>query len=256
MKKKNKENVKQIKDIFKKNFEVKYFIDGAGTDFGMCWMHKDDDHYLCHDIDDIIYNNYNFLLKYKINDLISHSLGKSDDGKYYGWSHRAIYGFEIGDKVKKGDSNYYPDNKENFEESMLDWVSHDVGVDDEYGTNCIIKSITKDTPNPDGYYTYSENGVEVTAQPCIPVDPLPEENPIETDPKTVQIEEIYHDPDPKILGINIITRTDFFGKQEGREAYNRNHWYEYPETYGKGTYTINTDEEAKQAAMDFASSVS
>ena len=32
------------------------------------------------------------------------SIGKSTkDGKWYGWSHRAIYGFKIGDKVKKGD---------------------------------------------------------------------------------------------------------------------------------------------------------
>ena len=32
------------------------------------------------------------------------SIGKSTkDGKWYGWSHRAIYGFQIGDKVKNGD---------------------------------------------------------------------------------------------------------------------------------------------------------
>ena len=32
------------------------------------------------------------------------SVGKSTrDGKWYGWSHRAMYGFKIGDKVKKGD---------------------------------------------------------------------------------------------------------------------------------------------------------
>ena len=32
------------------------------------------------------------------------SIGKSIlDGKWYGWSHRAIYGFEIGDVVKEGD---------------------------------------------------------------------------------------------------------------------------------------------------------
>lgn len=32
------------------------------------------------------------------------SIGKSEkDGKWYGWSHRAIYGFQIGDTVKKGD---------------------------------------------------------------------------------------------------------------------------------------------------------
>lgn len=32
------------------------------------------------------------------------SIGKSEkDGKWYGWSHRAIYGFKVGDKVEKGD---------------------------------------------------------------------------------------------------------------------------------------------------------
>jgi hypothetical protein len=28
------------------------------------------------------------------------------DGKWYGWSHRAIYGFMIGSKCKKGDCHY------------------------------------------------------------------------------------------------------------------------------------------------------
>jgi len=32
------------------------------------------------------------------------SIGKSvKDGKWYGWSHRAIHGFQIGDEVKEGD---------------------------------------------------------------------------------------------------------------------------------------------------------
>ena len=32
------------------------------------------------------------------------SIGKSfKDGKWYGWSHRAIYGFSVGDEVKEGD---------------------------------------------------------------------------------------------------------------------------------------------------------
>ena len=30
------------------------------------------------------------------------------DGKWYGWSHRAIYGFKIGSKCKIGDSHYTP----------------------------------------------------------------------------------------------------------------------------------------------------
>jgi len=32
------------------------------------------------------------------------SIGKSlKDGKWYGWSHRAIFGFQVGDVVKEGD---------------------------------------------------------------------------------------------------------------------------------------------------------
>jgi len=247
MKKKREENIQQIKSIFEKNFEIMHHKDEYGTDFGMCWMHKRDNHYLCVDNDDIIHDTYNFLLKYQINDLITHALGKSDDGKYYGWSHRAIYGFKIGDSVQKGDSGYCPDNKENFESSMINWVSHDVGVDDEYGINCIIKSINKDVPNPERYYTYADKGTDINDAPDAPDGTL-------TEPSA--LEETYHDPDPTILGINIITRIDFFGKQEGRKAYDINHWYEYPEAYGKGGYTINTDDEAKQAAIDFASSVS
>jgi len=41
------------------------------------------------------------------------NFGKSEkDGKWYGWSHRAIYGFGIGDKVKRGDcvANHLPVN--------------------------------------------------------------------------------------------------------------------------------------------------
>lgn len=37
-------------------------------------------------------------------DHVAQSFGKSDaDGKWYGWSHRAVYGFGVGDEVK-GDS--------------------------------------------------------------------------------------------------------------------------------------------------------
>lgn len=34
------------------------------------------------------------------------------DGKYYGWSHRAIFGFKIGSKCKKGDCHYLPEKGE------------------------------------------------------------------------------------------------------------------------------------------------
>lgn len=37
---------------------------------------------------------------------IDNCYGKGSDGKWYGWSHRAVYGFGIGDTVKKGDVAY------------------------------------------------------------------------------------------------------------------------------------------------------
>jgi len=39
--------------------------------------------------------------------------GKGYDGKFYGWSHRAIYGYGVGDLVKPGDiGNKYQYSKE------------------------------------------------------------------------------------------------------------------------------------------------
>ena len=38
--------------------------------------------------------------------------------KWYGWSHRAIYGFKVGSTVKKGSCAYEPSNKEEFVESI------------------------------------------------------------------------------------------------------------------------------------------
>jgi len=37
------------------------------------------------------------------------SIGYSvKDGKWYGWSHRALYGFQIGSTCRKGDCHYLP----------------------------------------------------------------------------------------------------------------------------------------------------
>lgn len=43
----------------------------------------------------------------------------SKDGKWYGWSHRAIFGFGIGSKVKKGDCSYTPTD---MEDARLDAI--------------------------------------------------------------------------------------------------------------------------------------
>lgn len=54
-------------------------------------------------------------------------IGKSEiDGKWYGWSHRAIYGFEVGSQVKKGDCAYLPSNREEYIETLKDWYTDDM----------------------------------------------------------------------------------------------------------------------------------
>lgn len=63
--------------------------------------------------------------------------------KWYGWSHRAIYGFGIGDSVKPGDCAYMPSDAEDFRADCLrfwetehhaeTWVIEDRGPDGEAG---------------------------------------------------------------------------------------------------------------------------
>lgn len=42
------------------------------------------------------------------------------DGKWYGWSHRAIHGFKVGDKVKYGDCGYVPEDADGFIHDLLE----------------------------------------------------------------------------------------------------------------------------------------
>lgn len=60
--------------------------------------------------------------------------------KWYGWSHRAIYGYGIGNSVRKGDCAYNPDTKEAFIESLRAW--HDDGFTE--------KEDIRITPTPTG----------------------------------------------------------------------------------------------------------
>jgi hypothetical protein len=49
--------------------------------------------------------------------------------KWYGWSHRAIYGFGIGSTVKKGDCGYAPANREDYIEGLRRWYSDRLDVE-------------------------------------------------------------------------------------------------------------------------------
>jgi hypothetical protein len=71
--------------------------------------------------------------------------------KWYGWSHRAIYGFGVGSTVKRGDCVYVPSNRQEYIQSLKDWY-----FDDELYKNVSIK-INRDNIQL-SYEIHSVNG--------------------------------------------------------------------------------------------------
>lgn len=119
------------------------------------------------------------------------------ENKWYGWSHRAIFGFTIGSEVKFGDCAFIASNKEEYEKSSLKFWA---GEDEEYISNGHIENKT-------------EEGFTVTADYSNDV------------------------PNESLRGTKYTHRC------------------EYPEKYGKGEWTAETIDDAKQMAIDFANSV-
>lgn len=93
----------------------------------------------------------------EITEELTHGVGFSPkENKWYGWSHRAIYGFEIGSTCKKGDCHYVPSTIEDQEEDAIRfWQDEDhlnvrcEGIKEESGEKFfVIKwEYTDDIPN-------------------------------------------------------------------------------------------------------------
>ena len=85
----------------------------------------------------------------------SANIGYSESGrKWYGWSHRAIYGFSVGSSVKKGDCAYRAKNiQDEIDAAILFWSGEHrenvkAEIDDEDRNNIIVKWIyPENTPN-------------------------------------------------------------------------------------------------------------
>ena len=61
-----------------------------------------------------------FLAEHEITEELTHGVGFSPkENKWYGWSHRAIFGFAIGSTCKKGDCHYVPSNIEDQRENAI-----------------------------------------------------------------------------------------------------------------------------------------
>lgn len=64
--------------------------------------------------------NVKYLAKHEITDQLTHGVGFSPkDDKWYGWSHRAIYGFTIGSTCEKGDCHYQGSSEEAQKEAAI-----------------------------------------------------------------------------------------------------------------------------------------
>ena len=75
------------------------------------------------------------LVKRVLTEQLRHGTGFSPtEQKWYGWSHRAIYGFGVGSKVSSGDCAYSPTCKEDLVQYILNFWGIDDGVWRECGS--------------------------------------------------------------------------------------------------------------------------
>ena len=79
------------------------------------------------------------LVKRGITEQLQHRIGFSPTAqKWYGWNHRAIYGFGVGSKVSRGDCAYFPTCKEDYiQESLKFW-----NIDDGIWRECESPGVT------------------------------------------------------------------------------------------------------------------
>jgi len=86
-----------------------------------CYHSKFDDSYITHvGMED----NVKFLADREITEELTHGVGYSPkDKKWYGWSHRAIFGFEVGSTCKKGDCHFTADNPEEMIDDHANFFS-------------------------------------------------------------------------------------------------------------------------------------
>ena len=116
-----KSNRVKIIELLEVDHELVKYKD-EHTNFGMCWMHKKTGKYFTHDG---LEKDSKFLLKHKINKHITSGLGFSTEyQKWYGWSHRALFGFGIGSEVKRGDCAYQPKNFKEWAEDITSFFEY------------------------------------------------------------------------------------------------------------------------------------
>ena len=105
-------------------------------EFGEIYKSKFDDSYITHvGMED----HAKFLANLEITEQLTHGVGFSPkDNKWYGWSHRAIFGFEIGSECKKGDCAYIAATPEELINDHVDWMDYEDTVKDHSGAQTVF----------------------------------------------------------------------------------------------------------------------
>lgn len=118
-------------------------------------------------------DNIKYLADLEITEELTHGVGcSSKDNKWYGWSHRAIHGFEIGSTCEKGDCHYIADSPEELIEdhaSFFSDISEDCYkeklaecqiLDDRSGIRILHTPITIKTVSEEGNVVDALEGVD------------------------------------------------------------------------------------------------
>jgi len=104
-------------------------------DLSKIWVSKIDESYLTHEgsvdnINHIVDRGLTQVQNMNNVAMNSANIGFSEDEqKWYGWSHRAFYGFGIGSEVNKGDCAYIPQNEDDYLDTMIKFWTEDGHVD-------------------------------------------------------------------------------------------------------------------------------
>ena len=152
--------------------------------------------------------------------------------KWYGWSHRAIYGFGIGSTIKKGDCGYTSSNADEQAEDYVQFFSFVIEGDDD-----------KANKNREEYLAKNRNMV-------VPVDDM-------------GIYVIHSAWKERFGGIPLIAPNDLIDVLIGK-ATPEERGLDLPDDFGagvsfypvgRGEWTARTLDDARQMAIDFAEDV-
>jgi len=145
-------------------------LDCGDTEKSEVWLSNFDDSYITRVG---MESNVKFLADREITEELTHGVGFSPkDNKWYGWSHRAIYGFTVGSTCKKGDCHYRATNEQDeIEDATRFWSDKnhinvraekikdgEIAVSWEYDNSTPNKKLRGTTSGTDWQYDHKNFG--------------------------------------------------------------------------------------------------